>query len=414
MSDSGFVPRSSKDAEMAVVGACFHGGIEQVKDLLTPSDFYSPTLGNAYRVALGLYDAGARPGPKIIEELMRTEGTLVEGIGRTLLECDLNPAPNGPSLRRYVEIVAKDSLARELGSLFSEGRTAMQDPSVDPGEFLDHTKALLEAIDSALAVSGLGVAGLQKFLDRPLEQRTPWAIPGLLRSDWRVVFVADEGVGKSYLLTQLAVMAAWGMHPFTPLEDPVPPVRAMIVDLENPEDEVRARLKRVSDACRHRNPWRLEDPECWLIHRPGGIDLRKRSHRLAFEADLRMSRPQMVVLGPVYKCYTRTSRESDEQVASEVQAVLDDLRTRYGFGLILEHHAPKAERGGKRELTPFGSSLWLRWSELGFSLVRPDQTFPATKLRIVGYRGDRVDHGWPSQIERGKDWPWVAPYEEVL
>jgi hypothetical protein len=217
---------------------------------------------------------------------------------------------------------------------------------------------------------------------------------------------------NSVLLTQLAVMASWGLHPFTPSDGPIPPMRVLIMDLENPEQEVHERMKRVSDSCRLLNPWRLDKQQCWLIRRPGGIDLRKRAHRLAFEADLRNYRPQMVALGPVYKCYSRTARENDEQVANEVQHVLDDLRTRYEFGLILEHHAPKAERGGKRDLVPFGSSLWLRWSELGLSLSRVDNKFPALVLKVGNYRGQRVANSWPDELRRGTNWPWEGKWDD--
>ena len=47
--------------------------------------------------------------------------------------------------------------------------------------------------------------------------------------------------------------------------------------------------------------------------------------------------------------------------------MLDDLRTRFGFALVLEHHAPKP-RGGRRDLLPFGSQRWLARPELGIRL----------------------------------------------
>ena len=119
----------------------------------------------------------------------------------------------------------------------------------------------------------------------------------------------------------------------------------------------------------------------------------------------------MVVMGPVYKSYNRTSKENDEQVAAEVQSALDDLRSRYGFGLILSTRRRRPS-GAKRDLVPFGSSLWLRWSELGFSLSRTDKTFPAKVLRVGSYRGDRVTHNWPTELHRGQTWPWEGYWEQ--
>jgi hypothetical protein len=82
-----------------------------------------------------------------------------------------------------------------------------------------------------------------------------------------------------------------------------------------------------------------------------------------------------------------------------MQEILDDLRTRYGFALVIEHHAPKAQ-GGARDLAPFGSSLWLRWGEIRMSLTPPDKSFPVRSLKLLPFSGSRVEHGWPDRIDR--------------
>jgi len=79
--------------------------------------------------------------------------------------------------------------------------------------------------------------------------------------------------------------------------------------------------------------------------------------------------------------------------------VLDDLRTRYNFGLVMEHHAPKGQQGQKREMTPFGSSSWLRWPEIGVSLYT-DKTDPRI-VHVRRFRGDRLSNvAWPDQVLR--------------
>ena len=87
----------------------------------------------------------------------------------------------------------------------------------------------------------------------------------------------------------------------------------------------------------------------------------------------------------------------------EVTGILDDLRTKYRFGLLLEAHAPKAQ-GGVRELSPIGSSVWLRWPDLGFKLL-PIKGRPLD-LERGSFRGDRMQHGWPPEFARGKVLPW--------
>jgi replicative DNA helicase len=221
-----------------------------------------------------------------------------------------------------------------------------------------------------------------------------------LAEDDRAVVVAPEGVGKTELLRQLGTTVSHGIHPFT--FQPIAPAPALTIDLENPHELVRARFGLLSRLATANAKGGSAPSTLW--HRPGGIDLRKRADRLAFEDVLRRRRPRLVCLGPVYKSYQRRASESDEAVAAEVQAVLDDLRTRFRFALVLEHHAPQASNG-YRDLRPFGSSLWLRWPEYGLSL-KPDPQRPLQVLQVGRWRGDRSQARWPDELYRGPVWPW--------
>ena len=90
--------------------------------------------------------------------------------------------------------------------------------------------------------------------------------------------------------------------------------------------------------------------------KPGGLDLRSPRDRADLIREIRAQRPQLVVAGPVYKLGRRHDGESYEDAAEGLQGVLDELRTRFGFAVILEHHAPKPQ-GGKRDLLPWISAL---------------------------------------------------------
>ena len=212
--------------------------------------------------------------------------------------------------------------------------------------------------------------------------------------------IAPEGYGKSELLRQLVVTVPFGLHPFTFRQ--IAPVPTLLVDLENPRQLVKDRLTFLSQVA-SANAKGPREP-CTLWHRPGGIDVRRRADRLALEDVLRLNRPKLVALGPVYKAYGRKASESDEQVASEVQAILDDLRVRYGFALVLEHHAPQASNGF-RDLRPFGGSLWLRWPEFGLSL-KPDPQHPHQVLKVGRSRSDRYRANWPDELHHGQVSPW--------
>jgi replicative DNA helicase len=283
-----------------------------------------------------------------------------------------------------------------------EGREQALDqmlPSGELAQWLERAAADSAAPSSVEVPSDLWV--LDEFLDRPQSERPEWVIPGLARVGWRVMVVAAEGVGKTVLFRQIGLAAAQGIHPLN--FRTMTPCRTLIVDLENPDDSIIDVCEPIRQQAKKFDPRSYDADRAWLWHRPGGINLRKRKDRADLEAVIAHVHPTLVCLGPIYKSYRVEARESDELAGAEVMAVFDDLRTRYGFALMLEHHAPKGS-GGARDLMPYGSSLWLRWPEIGLKLT------PATEdnsLMTVGrWRGDRLENEWPAELERSQPWPW--------
>ena len=273
---------------------------------------------------------------------------------------------------------------------------------------VDRVNAEIAEIDSPALAQSPGDVTVDEFLAEPEDAQAPPVIPGLLNQDDRAVIVGVEGSGKSEATRQMVICAAWGIHPFA--FSAIPAVPTLLVDLENPKALVRRRLGYLSSLCQRRA--KGSRAHCHLWHRPGGIDLRKRADRIAFEDVLRRRRPALVALGPVYKAYSRRANETDELVAAEIQTILDDLRTRFSFALVLEHHAPQSN-GGIRDLRPFGSSLWLRWPEFGLKLAPQDPSDDTNGNLVVGrWRGDRVQAKWPNELHRGRTWPWEGWWKE--
>jgi hypothetical protein len=52
---------------------------------------------------------------------------------------------------------------------------------------------------------------------RPSDDEPDWLIPDLLERRDRLILTGEEGLGKSYLLRQIAIMAAAGLDPFDDL-----------------------------------------------------------------------------------------------------------------------------------------------------------------------------------------------------
>lgn len=240
------------------------------------------------------------------------------------------------------------------------------------------------------------------------DQVAPWVVPDLLRVDWRAVIVAGEGMGKSTLLRQLAICAAQGIHPLKFCA--VPPVRTLVVDAENSAAAIAETGAKLDRQARLAAGERYDPERCRIWSRPGGLDLRDPRNRADFVREIRAQAPQLVVAGPVYKLGRRQRGESYEDAAEGLQQVLDDLRTRFHFAVVLEAHAPKGE-GGAREMSPFGSQRWQAWPELGLGLYAERD---GSGLRVQRFRGDRMATSWPDKLARGQVWPFEGAWQKSL
>lgn len=218
-----------------------------------------------------------------------------------------------------------------------------------------------------------------------------WLIPGLLERGDRVIFTGNEGKGKSTLLRQIAVQSAAGLHPFT--LEPITPVKVLFIDLENGKGQVQREFKKLSQL--DLIPHQLE-----VARWPSGLNLGEDSVRLAFSNFLAALRPDLLILGPMYKLAAHLDREEE---SSLVAAFLDVCRGTYDFTLLMESHQPHAvftNEGRLRPERPFGSSLWMRWPEFGFCLEDSGTLRP--------WRGARdADRQWPVKLKRDGFWPWT-------
>lgn len=392
------VPMYDVEAEEAVLGALLISpiAVETVLGILGASDFGKPSHGAVFEAVSQLHAIGAAVEPGTVYDQLRRDGAQWPTTPNDLVVLQAG-APPASSASRYAEIVLDRSARRRLLAEATKLAKDTADLTIEPAETLEAHQSRLAQIDT-MAVRDPGDVDVETFVQQQDEPGIT-VIKGLLSRDDRAIFVGGEGIGKTELTRQLAVCPAYGLHPFTFQQ--IEPVRSLLVDLENPRQLVRARLRYLTNVAKANSKVTNEPVRLWS--KPGGVDLRRRTDRLALEDILRRHRPQLAVLGPVYKSYTRRSAESDEQVASEVQYILDDLRTRFGFALVLEHHAPQSN-GGYREMRPFGSSLWLRWPEFGFKLLAdPDRPHV---LQVGRWRGDRLQARWPDLLHRGTVWPW--------
>ena len=283
----------------------------------------------------------------------------------------------------------------------------LRDSDLPPAKLASRIHSYVDRLDSGgdPTFDAGRLVGWLDFVDEEADDSYDWLIPGMLEREDRVIVVAAEGVGKTMLARQVAIASAAGLNPFT--FQRIDPIRTLTIDLENPQRIIRRMSSSIVGAAR-RLSGGVGPVEAHLLIKPSGMDLLSAPDRVLMEETIERTRPDLVCLGPLYKSFVDPGSKTSESVIVEVVKYLDYLRTRYGFALWMEHHAPLGGGGG-RELRPFGSAVWSRWPEFGLTL-EPDITSPEPYTYKVGnFRGDRDVRHRPTKIKRGK----VFPFEVV-
>lgn len=269
------------------------------------------------------------------------------------------------------------------------------------------------------------IAGLQTvadFLDRT-DADHEWVIPGMLERQERFMLVAPEKAGKSVLTRQVALLLAAGRHPFNHKIE-VPPMRTLLVDLENPEPVARRDFRR--QVSQMDGLWTTDNSKAFLWHKPAGMHLGDAGERTMLRLAVERYDIDLLCISPVYKAYDGLDRSWEEQ-AHGVQKPLDKLREDFGCAIWLEHHSPwKGSADRTREFRPLGSSRWSRWLDYQAALTGegapPYQVLQWTAVRrderklcpVALRRGFAGGPSWLPVWPDGPDDGWDIAMHEAL
>lgn len=228
-----------------------------------------------------------------------------------------------------------------------------------------------------------------------------WLIEKLLERKDRFVLTGGEGSGKSYLLRQMAVTMASGLHPFNRFQH-VRPSRVLVVDAENTEHQWARAAKYVTNICLEHGKY---DPRNNVIVSAGiRLDFTRPADVNQVHKLIDTYKPDVVLIGPLYKLVPKEVSTDDD--AAPLIMALDGIRER-GVTLLMEAHAGHAKGlGGERDLRPRGSSALLGWPEFGYGLqavLGNEDMFKFQK-----WRGDRDAREWPTYLRKGflGELPW--------
>lgn len=376
-------------AEEALIGSMLlsiEAVIEGIDSCL-PEDFYNPLNARVFTAIRNLFARGIKIDPVTIAgELNDAE------VASKLVNMSLN-VPSWKNASEYGAIILKHSSSRKLIGEIETYRNLLL-IGENPYEIASGMGKMLTGVGSMRSLEPQAMTISQLVANA--EAIAPVVIPGMMHQDYRTIVVAEEGAGKSLLLRTIAMSLSQGIHPFS--HKPIEPKRVLIIDLENPTQAITETAEPYMKHMAARVGVAFDEERLKVYRRPGGIEIRNLSDKAEVQREIAAHKPDLVVIGPIYKMYRRQPNETYEDSADSAMAVLDDLRTRYKFALVMEHHAAKG-KAGERDLTPMGSQRWMAWPEIGISLYK--DKVDETMLNVKRFRGDRLQGvTWPDRIVR--------------
>jgi replicative DNA helicase len=389
------------EAEAAVIGACLmdRGIRDHAVGTLTVWSFYDVKHRAVWAALAYLAGSGSPVDTTTLAAEMERQKSLDNVGGRGFL-LSLFALGSTVSAYRHIDIVADRATRRQLISLAESTDTQARDLSVEPAEIVATLERETESVRLPVESTSAPVDALE-LVSEPDDYE--WMVPKLLERGDRVIWTAGEGVGKSTMQLQIAVTLASGVHPFSFYR--LAPKRVLLVDFENSRRQLRRRLRSLLDHAGDRYAGGLG-----VVSRIEGADLRNPRDFRWLDALCEKHRPDLLVMGPLYKAFRvhGGEKKTDETAAEEAAYAIDRLRERHQMAVSLEAHSPHGHQGDREGYRPYGASLWLRWPEFGIGMKRL-VTEPTVEL--VHWRGARDrDRDWPEALAQGVGgtWPWVA------
>jgi replicative DNA helicase len=415
------------NAEKAVLGCALVGDIGRAVLLqLGDQDFYDPKCQLIASVMRDMIRRNVPPDVITVpaEIAARGKSHLVR-IGE--LHDLVNTAPPTMAAPHYAQQVrdnARVRLTNEAGQRLV-AMTTSDDSADDLGEALARHADEMAGIPAPFDVEADHARTVHDLLNED-EEEEEWMIPGLIERGERIVITGPEGLGKSTVIKQLACCVAAGVDPWTQERVSRDGFRVLHIDTENSRRQTRRNYRWIGAGMpKNTAPdWRQRIS---LHINTAGVNLAGRD-RAWFHQVAAACSPDLIVLGPAYKLMTGLDPNKDSDVLS-LLAAIDEVRTRHDSAVLIEAHSPHGSEMTKRPVRPFGSSVWLRWPEVGFGFrVDEDQEKSIREmektqgirrfgnksarpehLQIVSWRGQREDRDWPGGIAWGPDGglPWV-------
>lgn len=260
-------------------------------------------------------------------------------------------------------------------------------------------QSLVEAlqVDEAHLTSGLNTLDFADIFEAPDDLR-PWIVPDMLRTNERMILTGPEGGGKSVLVAQMCLGAAMGMNTLHPELVKHEPMKVLMLDVENDRLQVRNNMRKVYPYLQEMTGVqpRIE----WVDSRD--IDLSNPVEQQKVIKLAKEKQPDLMYMGSLYRL--APEGEKVDTAFTSVSRTVDRIRAETGASVLLEAHAGHGLANDRNGMRPYGSSMWMRWPEFGFGMVRHRASGNIVLKNWRGHRSD--DRTWPVGLRRGSVLPW--------
>lgn len=402
-------------AEQAVLGCALTSPAAYVPLLsLLEADFTAPKHRVLAAVLRDMIRAQAHVDVLTVAAELRSRGKLDTpgGVGGSSYLHDLvNLAPVAASAGYYADEVRKATRVRAAGFAAADLTANLESEAAgaELDALLTQHRAKLDQIPAAFTETPDEEPDTVTALLAEKFGPQQWLIPGLIARGERIVITGLEGLAKSTISRQVAVCVAAGLNPWNG-QRVTGGKRVLYVDAENSRFQSHNAYGWIGARCKR--PMMANGWSDRIVHktRNEGCDLPGRDagwfHQMAAQHS-----PDLIVLGPAYKLM-RGDPQKDSDVLALLQ-VIDEVRVKHDAAVFVETHSPHGN-GSERPTRPYGSSVWLRWPEIGFGIRPADPTGYTTQnrptnLECVSWRGQREYRDWPDEIRHGGTYelPWT-------
>ena len=379
---------SDRQAEEATLAACIQSpsARKEARRHISGGDFFYPHH-EAIWDALSRLDRESRAVDAVtVQTLVASNGAATQA----MLEVVVNQAiPD--NVDHYASTVRAWAIRRRLYDEAVRVQQAVANPDVDPSGLASSIATRFAQVRDSGIVEDAKSITLTELLDSP-DDEPDWVVPGLLEKRDRLILTGGEGLGKSFLLRQIAIMAAAGLDPFDPSTQ-IAPAKVLIVDCENSMRQVKRKSRGVVEFARR---WGHGDPGMVNLLCAGRVDLLRDKDLATIHREIDVVQPDIIVIGPIYAMSPKALMTDDDAVP--VLAALDGMRES-GACLLMEAHAGHAVGADGRNFRPRGSAALMGWPEFGYGLKPVAQGY----ADLVPWRGDRDARNWPGSLKYASD-----------